>query len=321
MDDVNSISAFQNPARTMDVLGETTTEATNAKVVPSEAEHVGHDFDPNQMPMSPRMTPISGMQGMPGMYPQQFGPSANEVRLANEKQEKARIISRLQRLNARVDFPTIQFSESDNLTTLRKLNKVATHAGRAKMTVSFFKRATIFIARILEGLCERFPNKYIDLEGYSEFLMLNISQYDNLLADIYDFYAESIAEMSPIMAYIGAIGSNMIVYSISRKLMGNNSKKKKQDKEKEDRERIQRERDIKEMLERQARRQNNQGSMTGPMSGPSEKVASSGGGDDFESVTTTREKQVRFSEPTKDDDEKTVATTPGSPSQPVKIQL
>jgi hypothetical protein len=298
MDDAASLAAFQNPSKTLDAP---TQVANNTTVVPPGEENTGFTPRPQQQPMSYPQMPMSPRGGF-----QQFGPSPNEVRLANEAQERARIISRLQRLNARPDFPSIQFSESDNLTTLRKLNKVATHAGRAKMTVSFMKRATIFIARIMEGLCERFPNRYLDLEGYSEFLMLNISQYDALLYDIFEYYSDTIAEMSPILAYVGAIGSNLVVYSISRKLMGKSSKKKLEEKRKEEQEKKERERAIQEMLKQQQKR-NESSSMTGP------------GDDDFRSVATTDSKRVTFDEKPKVMDDN--ATVAGSPNKTTKITL
>ncbi len=261
--DTESISAFQNPSKTFDPVEAAASTAEDAKVV--NDANVPAEF--GGVPASPsRLAPDLALNSY------QFGPSHAEMKLAQEKEEKARIIGRLNRLNARKDFPSIQFSESDNLATLRKLNKVATHAGRAKMTVDFFKRATIFIARVAEGLCERFPNKYVDLTGYAEHLMLTISQYDNLLADIYDFYADSIAEMSPVLTYLGAIGSNMVVYSISRRLMGGQQQRQRQ---REAEEKRKREQEIQKMLAQQeqynrmreeAMRHQNRpsGGMTGP---------------------------------------------------------
>ena len=150
-----------------------------------------------------------------------------DIKMSAEKikslqaEERSRIIVRLTRLNAKPDFPQIQFRYDDSLETLRRLNKVASMAGRQKMSIDFMKRMTVFCARLAEMLCEKFPNKFIDLKGYSQYLFLTINEYDNLLADVYDFYAETFAEASPLSAYFVAIGSNAVMYSISRKLVNN----------------------------------------------------------------------------------------------------
>ena len=144
---------------------------------------------------------------------------SQEQRKALEAEERSRIIVRLSRLNSKPDFPTIQFSYDDPLVVLRRLNKVASAASRQKMAIDFLKRATIFMARLAEFLTTKFPNKFLDLTDYSQHLYLSISQYDSLLADVYDSYQDTFAQASPLFAYITAIGSNAIMYSISRKLV------------------------------------------------------------------------------------------------------
>ena len=114
MDD-ESVAAFQNPSQTMSgSLGQTAEELKNVETVnPSEIE----------MPQEYKQTVPEPTLGPYGTLIHQ-GPSPQEVRVAQEKEERNRIISRLQRLNLKKNFPTIQFNEGDSLYTLRKLNRL-----------------------------------------------------------------------------------------------------------------------------------------------------------------------------------------------------
>jgi hypothetical protein len=260
-------------------------------------------------PVMPIHAPTYAQQGVHGAF--QTGTAAREQIEANERQERARIIQRLQRLNARKDFPSIEFRESDNISTLRRLNSVATAAGRAKMSIDLIKRCTIFLARVLEGLCERFPNKYVDLKGYSEHLLLSISQYDALLYDVYEFYSDTLAEMSPLLTYIGAIGSNLVMYSISRRIMGAGRDRERAEAEAKRREQAAREDEILQMLAarsrlaavRQERGQQNverdQRDKEVPAAAPNSKLKVDLGGpdeSDNESVGFKSVKSVEFAE-------------------------
>lgn len=235
-----SLSVFQNPNSTIDVKHNPINDARDTVASTPVVEN----------PQFPQYG--HGQQHQQQFHVQQRGFQVGNLERekieADERQEKARIVQRLQRLNSRKDFPSIMFSEGDSLSTLRRLNSVATSAGRAKMSIDLMKRCTIFIARVMEGLCERFPNRYVDLQGYSEHLMLSISQYDALLYDTYEFYSDTLAEMSPLLTYLGAIGSNLVMYSISRRIMGATSNKKQEAEEAKKNAEREREEEIMAML-------------------------------------------------------------------------
>lgn len=328
-----SLAAYQNPNATMDVKNpmEEIKEAVTTTAVVTNPQF------PTYGAASPRHAPAY-MQGHHGSF--QTGTLERDKIEAEERQEKARIIQRLQRLNSRKDFPSIQFSESDSLSTLRRLNSVATSAGRAKMSIDLIKRCTIFIARVMEGLCEKFPNKYIDLQGYSEHLVLTISTYDALLYDVYEFYSDTLAEMSPLLTYLGAIGSNLIMYSISRRIMGASSSKKKDEEEAKQAAERQREDEILQMLSARSKlaalRQQQDTGASGPsdrrdddrprrpalsISGPDDSDNESAG---FKSVKSTEDRHVRFkSEDTKHVDPKPSVTieTVDDGSNKMKLDL
>ena len=200
------LGQFVNPSRS------TSNEAAKESIQSNVASSSPFVPTPSSTAVSPRLS------AQPSSNP--FGLS-EEKRKSLEAEERSRIIVRLTRLNSRPDFPQIQFSYTDSLMTLRRLNKVATLAGRQKMNIDFLKRATIFVARMAELLTSKFPNKFIDLSGWAEHLLLTINQYDTLLMDIVELYSDTFAAQSPVMAYIMAIGSNAVMYSITRKLVNN----------------------------------------------------------------------------------------------------
>ncbi len=310
MDDTDSLAAFQNPATTMNP-GDMEKLANDLKT----AEVVQNAHVPSldsQIPQSAEIGPYGKLI--------KSGPSPEEIQRANEKEEREHIISRLTRLNHKPNFPTISFNpHTDSLHTLRRLNRLATHAGRLKMSVSFMKRATIFFCRLIEGLTQRFPvlKKYgLNLEGFSEHLMLTINSFDSVLEDLYDYYSDTIVECSPLLIYIGSIGSQMMVYSATKTIMAKTqevaAKKRAAEQKKRDDE-------IAELMRARLGRQK----MSGPlMSGPdevheSELVDNASVG--FQSVVSTEApksptRSVRF-----EDEEKKKAEESASKSEAPKV--
>jgi len=291
MDDNDSLAGFQNPAATVSPgvgIGQLAEELKSAEVVTDS--HV------------PSMeAPKPDTEAKYGPYGSivRTGPTPAELQAAAEKSEREHIITRLTRLNHKPNFPTISFNPNvDSLHTLRRLNRLATHAGRLKMSVSFMKRSTIFLCRLIEGICARFPmvKKYgLNLEGFSEHLMLSINSFDSVLEDCYDYYSDVIVEASPLLIYIGSIGSQMLVYSATKTIMAKAqdaaaSRRAKEQKARDD--------EIAELM-----RQRNRSSTS--MSGPTDDVSESELDNvsvGFKSVTSTEappspSRTVRFQEP------------------------
>ncbi len=136
-----------------------------------------------------------------------------------EDEERMRIITRLTRMAKQPGAPPIQFSLEDNLESLRKKNSLFTQHGRSAMVTGFMKKGIIFLGKISEELSKRVPGQALDLEGWSEHLSLTIDQYDSILYEIYDLYGREISEISPIFTLVMALGSNAVMYSMSRQMM------------------------------------------------------------------------------------------------------
>lgn len=284
--DNDSIAAFQNPSAILSNPIDTVVEEANETPVVSNA-HV---------PSLDDVAPASAI-GPYGKLMRPAGPSPEELRAAEEKVEREHIVNRLTRLNAKENFPTIRFSpETDSLSTLRRLNRLATHTGRLKMSVNFMKRATIFLCRLIEGFCNRFPiaKKYgLNLEGFSEHLMLTINSFDELLSDIYDAYSDTIVEASPVLMYVGAIGSQMLIYSATRTIMARTQDAARKKAEEEKRARDE---EIAQILRARQRAQSSK--MSGPGDVPASELEDNRSVG-FESVKTdpaSPARSVRFAE-------------------------
>ena len=134
-----------------------------------------------------------------------------------EEKEKQRILRTLDRLT-RTGKVQINYSNSDSLIDLRRKNLQATHIGRAKTAVKVMKRAIVFVAKMAEKVTARFPNRFLDLEGYADHLYSQIDTYEDMLHDVFEFYADSFTEVNPMFTLIMAIGSNMVMYSMTRSM-------------------------------------------------------------------------------------------------------
>ena len=301
--DTDSLKEFQNPAATFDnsvEINNITDELKGNEVVSNP--HIPN-LDATPTTNEPEIGPYGKLI--------RTGPSPEELKIAAEKEERNHIISRLMRLNSKPNFPNITFNEGDSLHTLRRLNRLATHTGRLKMTISFMKRATIFLCRLVEGFCNRFPvtKKYgLNLDGFSESLLLSINTYDSILEDIYEHYSDVIVECSPLLIYIGSIGSQALVYSATKTIMDRTNRIKQERMEAEQKKRDQ---EIAELMRARFAGQKKASSMSGPSGVIPSSNQSAGSVDPneledyasagFASVTTEAEspkRNVRFKENT-----------------------
>lgn len=137
----------------------------------------------------------------------------------DESAERQNLLNRLSRLSMENKLGSITFSEHDTIEKLRRVNTMATHAGRARLSIKTMKRVILFVATGLEQLCIRFPNKFVDLEGYGSYLKGEIDSYTEILHEVYEFYSEAFAALSPVVTLVMALGSNMAMYSIHRKML------------------------------------------------------------------------------------------------------
>jgi len=210
MDDNESLAAFHNNEIKEDEDINFVKESSFAKSslpMPTFEQEATMQPPAPERQLSPRGM---GFSSMPGPRPLTDA----------ERAEKSRILARLHRMSVTQKSFPIQFSVDDTLDSLRKKNTLATHTGKSKVCMEMLKRGTIFLAKGAETITTKYPNRYVDLDGYSNHLYLQIDQFDNLLYDIYDSYSEELSEVSPVLTYLFAIGSNAMMFSMTRKMLG-----------------------------------------------------------------------------------------------------
>lgn len=140
--------------------------------------------------------------------------------------EKINLLNRLSRLSRNDKLGNIKFSENMTLKELQLVDKQATHLGRAEIWIKMMQRAIIFIARGAEYISEKYPNDYIDLKGYSAFLKSGIDSYVDILYDIYEYHSEVFTSSTPIFTLAIALFSNAAMYSVHRKMIKGETKRK-----------------------------------------------------------------------------------------------
>jgi hypothetical protein len=142
-------------------------------------------------------------------------------RAAAEEREKARLLAKIRRQDARRP-PEMrrQVDERTGLAMLRAVSAGASYETRSKQAVQLMRRMTVFLARAVEEICKRFPSASVDLQGWADHVYLCLDQYDELLYDIFDEYGDGV-QANPLVMFAMALGSNAVMYSLTRKLVNN----------------------------------------------------------------------------------------------------
>ncbi len=135
---------------------------------------------------------------------------------AADARERARLCARLRRLAPIQGFA---LNDSAPLAVLKHQNWLATQQGRMELSVKMVRRVTLLIARACEYLANLLPDTFVNLNGYTEALTLQLDDYGELIRSLCEYYGDVITAQSPLLTYLGAIGSSMMMYSISSSFM------------------------------------------------------------------------------------------------------
>jgi len=135
--------------------------------------------------------------------------------------ERVRLLAKLRRRNAKKPLEQqVPIDDNASIESLRVQSAGASYETKAKMAVLMMRRVTTFIAKVVEGICQRYPEYTTDLDGWAENVYLSLDQYDDMLYDIYDEYGDHF-KGNPIIIYIFALGSNAAMYAMARKIVSN----------------------------------------------------------------------------------------------------
>ena len=166
--------------------------------------------------------PSTSSDPIPG---NEFGLKQDTEELIRQRDdERINILNRLSRLSAQGKLGNLQYTSTDTLESLKRVNQQATHLGRAAIMIKMMQRAIIFLGQGAEYLTQRFPNKFVDLEGYGAFLRESIDQYVEILYEIYEYHSEVFTSTTPLLTLAMALVSNAAMYSVHRKMLTSTSK-------------------------------------------------------------------------------------------------
>jgi hypothetical protein len=133
-----------------------------------------------------------------------------------DARERARLVARLRRLGGLQGFAV---NDAAPLSVLRHQNWLATQQGRVDVSVKMVRRVTLLVAKACEYIARLLPDTFVNLDGYTEALTLQLDDYHELMVSLVEYYGDVITAQSPLLTYVTAIGSSMAMYSISSSFM------------------------------------------------------------------------------------------------------
>jgi hypothetical protein len=134
-------------------------------------------------------------------------------------QKKAKLCAKFERKNAyRKTDKKITFNSNMTLEELEQIDEMECYSTRSELSVKVLRRVLVFVCKLIEALSKRFKMLGLDLEGWPEEVYLGLDTYDDLLFEIHDEYCAGM-KLNPLAQLGLALGSNAVMYSMTKKLM------------------------------------------------------------------------------------------------------
>lgn len=135
--------------------------------------------------------------------------------------EKAEILSKFERLAAKGLKPQKKYTMKSKIEDLRKEYKRLSRTIEIDNSIKFQRRALIAILSGLEFVNKRYDPFDIKLEGWSESVMDNIGDYDNVFEKLFDKYNTS-TEVAPEIELIMMLAGSAFMFHMTKSLFKNN---------------------------------------------------------------------------------------------------
>lgn len=211
MNDDSSLAAFQNPSAAPDEsFGDMKHSASAYAHERTEPSFLRDSHAIENAEQAPRDASF----GIAAQHPPN-GEAAARAEAA-DRNERERLVNRLHRLSIEGKLGSLVFTDDAPLSTLKALNRTATHMNRAKTMIVMIQRALVFMAYGAENLSKRFPSRWVQLDGYGSYLKSQIDSYQSLIYDVYEHYSEQFAAATPLLTLVCALGTNAAMYSVHR---------------------------------------------------------------------------------------------------------
>jgi len=130
---------------------------------------------------------------------------------------KARILAKLER-RVRFTGASIEFNSRMSLEELEVVEAKWAYQSNSDVSVQIMRRMLMFTVATFEAISKNMPFLQLDLDEWSNTVFLQLNQYDEILFEIYDFYASDF-EVNPLLKLGVAIITNALMHSFSRKML------------------------------------------------------------------------------------------------------
>ena len=128
--------------------------------------------------------------------------------------DKAKVLARLER-RRKTNKCQVQFDTNMSLEELMTIDEKCRHECLAENAISCLKRAVVFIVGITERVVENVHIKGFNLEGWAEYVFLNMDQFEENCNEIYDRYPHWF-QMNPLVNLAMSLVSNAWMYSMAK---------------------------------------------------------------------------------------------------------
>lgn len=133
-------------------------------------------------------------------------------------QQKAAILADLDRRTSSGE--RIEYSDTMTLEQLLLVKNKTIIKARSQHTVKLLRQGITMYAGLLEWASRRFPQLNMDLTDFSKDMFTKKNDYDDLLYEIYDMYADHM-KMNPVVMLLMTITGQAAVYSAARNFAKN----------------------------------------------------------------------------------------------------
>lgn len=134
--------------------------------------------------------------------------------------KKSRYIHLLDRLHKRCGS-THRMTMNNSLRDIKNAYRVIKKAVDTEDGIEFSKRGLMFCVTGIEFLNKRYDPFGVNLKGWSKNFLEEIDEYDDVLEELYDKYAD-VADMSPEIKLLFMIGGSAFMYNITNNMFNNN---------------------------------------------------------------------------------------------------
>ena len=188
------IDAFINPMKKIDE--EPSFPPPPPSVAPEDAEWMGpEDQQPSGYPQGPIQTEPS--------------PGYRTI-----EDEKADLLNKLERLRKKGMNLTKKFTIHSDIDELRTEYKRITYSIEADQSIRFQRRMLMACVTGLEFLNKRYDPFDVHLDGWSESMMENIDDYDQVFEELYVKYKDKVA-VAPEIRLIMMVGGSAMMFHLS----------------------------------------------------------------------------------------------------------